>query len=167
MVRICKEESFHNRQGYELILAMAKGTAEQKEMAQDALNRWWWPSIMMFGPPDDMSPNSADLVKWKVKLESNDELRQRFIDRTIPQAEFAGLVVPDKDLKWNAERGHYDFGKINWDEFFSVIKGNGPCNLERLNTRQKAHNEGAWVREAALAHAEKREKRNSNKHEAA
>jgi len=158
MIRICKEESFHNRQGYELILSMAKGTKEQKEMAQDALNRWWWPSIMMFGPPDDMSPNSADLVKWRVKLESNDELRQRFIDRTVPQAEFAGLVVPDKDLKWNAERGHYDYGKINWDEFFSVIKGNGPCNIERLNTRQKAHSDGAWVREAAMAYAAKQRK---------
>lgn len=156
MIRICKEESFHNRQGYELILAMAKGTEEQKQMAQDALNRWWWPSIMMFGPPDEMSPNSEELVKWKVKLESNDDLRQRFIDRTVPQAEFAGLTVPDTDLKWNEERGHYDFGKINWDEFFQVIKGNGPCNVERLSARQKAHQEGAWVREAAQAYARKK-----------
>jgi len=159
MVRICKEESFHNRQGYELILVMAKGTEQQKQMAQDALNRWWWPSIMMFGPPDDQSPNSIDLMKWKVKLESNDDLRQRFIDRTVPQAEFAGLQIPDKDLRWNEARGHYDYGNINWNEFFEVIKGNGPCNTERLHTRQKAHYDGAWVREAAAAYARKQKEK--------
>jgi ring-1,2-phenylacetyl-CoA epoxidase subunit PaaA len=159
MVRICKEESFHNRQGYELLLKLAQGTEEQKLMAQDALNRWWWPSIMMLGPPDEMSPNTAELAKWRVKLESNDELRQRFIDRTVPQADFAGLTIPDPDLKWNAEKGHYDFGKINWDEFFAVIKGNGPCNKERLATKIKAHEEGKWVREAAMAYNQKHKER--------
>lgn len=161
MVRICKEESFHNRQGYEIMVVLAQGTPEQKQMAQDALNRWWWPSLMMFGPPDDNSPNSAELMKWKVKRESNDELRQRFIDRTVPQGEFLGLTFPDPDLKWNETRGHYDFGKINWDEFYSVVKGNGPCNRERLEARKKADADGKWVREAAAAHAAKKAKNKS------
>jgi ring-1,2-phenylacetyl-CoA epoxidase subunit PaaA len=156
MVRICKEESFHNRQGYELILQMSQGTPEQHAMAQSALDRWWWPSISMFGPPDEMSPNSEELMRWKVKLESNDTLRQRFIDRTVAQAEFAGLKIPDKDLKWNEERKHYDYGQINWDEFFNVIKGGGHCNHERIEARRKAHEDGAWVREAAAAYANKK-----------
>lgn len=159
MVRICKEESFHQRQGYETMMKLASGTPEQKAMAQDALNRWWWPSIMMFGPRDDDSPNSAQSMKWKIKRKSNDELRQEFIDKTVPQAEFIGLTIPDPDLKWNEETGHYDFGEINWDEFYQVIKGNGPCNKQRLDARNKAHDEGAWVREAANAYAEKEAKR--------
>jgi ring-1,2-phenylacetyl-CoA epoxidase subunit PaaA len=156
MVRVCKEESFHQRQGFQIMLNMAKGTPEQKQMAQDALNRWWWPSLMMFGPTDANSPHSAQSMKWKIKLFSNDELRQRFIDMTVPQAEVLGLTIPDPDLKWNEERGHYDFGEINWDEFYNVIKGNGPCNKQRIETRRKAYDNGAWVREAAVAHAEKR-----------
>ncbi|NVK03385.1 MAG: 1,2-phenylacetyl-CoA epoxidase subunit A [Flavobacteriia bacterium] len=159
MVRICKEESFHQRQGYETMMKLASGTPEQKAMAQDALNRWWWPSIMMFGPRDEDSPNSAQSMKWKIKRKSNDELRQEFIDKTVPQAEFIGLTIPDPDLKWNEETGHYDFGEINWDEFYQVIKGNGPCNKQRLDARNKAHDEGAWVREAANAYAEKEAKR--------
>lgn len=155
MVKICKEESFHQRQGYEIMIHLANGTADQKKMAQDALNRWWWPSLMMFGPTDDNSPNSAQSMKWKIKRKSNDELRQEFIDKTVPQAEFLGLTIPDPDLKWNEEKGHYDFGEINWDEFFNVIKGNGPCNKQRLTARVKAHEEGAWVREAANAYAKK------------
>lgn len=156
MVRICKEESFHNRQGYEIMMTLAQGTPEQKAMAQDALNRWWWPSVMMLGPSDKDSVNSDDLMKWKVKLESNDEIRQRFIDRTVPQAEFIGLHMPDKDLKLNEKTGHYEHGPINWDEFFNVIKGNGPCNKERLKARIDADKEGKWVREAAEAYAEKK-----------
>ena len=155
MVKICKEESFHQRQGYEIMMHLANGTDDQKKMAQDALNRWWWPSLMMFGPTDDNSPNSAQSMKWKIKRKSNDELRQEFIDKTVPQAEFLGLTIPDPDLKWNEEIGHYDFGEINWEEFFNVIKGNGPCNKERLSARVKAHEEGAWVREAANAYAKK------------
>jgi len=155
MVRICKEESFHQRQGYEIMTTLAKGTPAQKEMAQDALNRWWWPSIMMFGPHDTDSPHSEQSKRWGIKRESNDELRQRFIDRTVGQAELIGLQIPDKDLKWNAEKGHYDFGKINWDEFYAVIKGNGPCNKERLKARQEAHKNGEWVRDAAAAYAAK------------
>lgn len=156
MVRICKEESFHQRQGYEIMAVLAAGTAEQKAMAQDALNRWWWPSIMMFGPPDSVSKNSADSIRWKIKRETNDELRQKFIDRTVAQAALIGLVLPDPDLKWNEERGHYDFGKINWDEFNNVVAGNGPCNKIRLANHKSAHDEGAWVREAAAAHAKKK-----------
>ena len=156
MVRICKEESFHNRQGYEIMTVLANGTAEQKQLAQDALNRWWNPSIMMLGPSDDKSPNTAQLMKWKVKLESNDEIRQRFIDRTVPQGLFLGLTFPDKDLKLNEATGHYEHGPINWEEFFNVVKGNGPCNRERLKARVNADKEGRWVREAALAYAEKR-----------
>lgn len=155
MVKICKEESFHQRQGYEIMLTLAQGTPAQKKMAQDALNRWWWPSLMMFGPTDDLSPNSAQSMKWKIKRKSNDELRQEFIDKTVPQAEYLGLTIPDADLKWNEERGHYDFGEIDWEEFYQVIKGNGKCNKQRLKARQDAHNEGEWVREAANAYAEK------------
>lgn len=156
MVRVCKEESFHQRQGFQIMMTMAQGTPEQKAMAQDALNRWWWPSLMMFGPTDADSKHSADSMRWKIKHFSNDELRQRFVDMTVPQAEILGLTIPDPDLKWNEERGHYDFGTINWDEFYQVISGNGPCNKQRIDARRKAHEEGAWVREAAVAHAEKR-----------
>jgi ring-1,2-phenylacetyl-CoA epoxidase subunit PaaA len=163
MVRICKEESFHNRQGYEIMLTLCNGTPEQKEMAQDALNRWWWPSIQMLGPSDADSVNSDDLMKWKVKLESNDSIRQRFIDRTVPQAEFLGLKVPDADMKFNAETGHYEHGPINWEEFFQVIKGNGPCNKERVAARTNADRNGAWVREAAQAYAEKQKARKEQK----
>ena len=155
MVRICKEESFHQRQGYEIMLTLARGTEAQKAMAQDALNRWWWPSLMMFGPTDDNSPNSAQSIAWKIKRKSNDELRQEFIDKTVPQAEFLGLSIPDPDLTWNEARGHYDFGTIDWEEFFEVVAGNGPCNKQRLAARVKAHEEGAWVREAANAYAAK------------
>lgn len=163
MVRICKEESFHQRQGYEMTMVLAQGSPEQKEMAQDALNRWWWPSLMMFGPSDAESTHSAQSMAWKIKRKSNDELRQAFVDATIPQAEFLGLTIPDKDLKWNEERGHYDYGAIDWDEFWQVVKGGGPCNKDRLKVRNKAYNEGAWVREAAMAHAQKRtERKKSN-----
>ena len=157
MVRICKEESFHQRQGFEIMLNLAKGTPVQKQMAQDALNRWWWPSLMMFGPRDEESTHTAQAIKWKIKLKTNDELRQMFVDQTVPQIELLGLEVPDKDIKWNEERGHYDFGPIDWEEFWRVVGGNGPCNRERLAARNKAWDEGAWVREAALAYAEKKE----------
>lgn len=153
MVRICKEESFHQRQGFEIITTLAHGAPVQKEMAQDALNRWWWPALMMFGPHDADSPNSETAFKWKVKRQSNDDLRQRFVDMTVPQAEFLGLTVPDPDLTWNTETGHYDFGPIDWDEFWRVVKGDGLCNRDRLAARRTAHEEGAWVREAAMAHA--------------
>ncbi|MDF1732875.1 MAG: 1,2-phenylacetyl-CoA epoxidase subunit A [Minwuia sp.] len=156
MVRICKEESFHQRQGFEIITTLAHGAPEQKAMAQDALNRWWWPALMMFGPHDADSPNSEIAFKWKVKRQSNDDLRQRFVDMTIPQADYLGLKVPDPDLKWNGETGHYDFGPIDWDEFWRVVKGNGLCNRDRLDARRTAHDDGAWVREAALVHAEKK-----------
>jgi ring-1,2-phenylacetyl-CoA epoxidase subunit PaaA len=156
MIRVCKEESFHQRQGYESMVTLARGTPEQKAMAQDALNRWWWPAIMMFGPPDESSVHSAQSMRWKIKLNSNDELRQKFVDETVKQAELIGLTIPDPDLRWNAERGHYDIGPIDWNEFFEVIKGNGPCNRDRLRTRRRAYEEGAWVREAANAHAAKR-----------
>ncbi|MCB0779552.1 MAG: 1,2-phenylacetyl-CoA epoxidase subunit A, partial [Flavobacteriales bacterium] len=156
MVRICKEESFHQRQGYEIMSVLASGTEEQKAMAQDALDRWWWPSLMMFGPNDADSAHSAESMKWKIKRESNDELRQRFVDRTVQQAETIGLTVPDPDLKWNEERGHYDFGPIDWDEFWNVVKGNGPCNRDRMKARREAHENGRWVREAAAAHAAKK-----------
>tara|TARA_R110002072_G_scaffold20688_4_gene74848 strand:- start:873 stop:1787 length:915 start_codon:yes stop_codon:yes gene_type:complete len=155
MVRICKEESFHQRQGYEIMSQMAFGTAEQKEMAQDALNRFWWPSIMMFGPHDADSARSGDAMKWGIKVESNDELRQRFIDKTVQQAEIIGLTIPDSDLKWNEEKEGYDFGKMDWDEFWNVVNGNGPCNDQRIEHHIKAHEEGAWVREAANAYAKK------------
>ena len=163
MVRICKEESFHQRQGYEIMLTLCNGTPEQKEMAQDALNRWWWPSLMMFGPRDDESPHTAQSMKWKLKRKTNDELRQQFIDQTVPQAEILGISVPDPDLKWNEERGHYDFGEIDWDEFWQVVKGHGPCNKERMEARVGAWEEGAWVRDAAMAHAEKEQKRKLKK----
>ena len=156
MVRICKEESFHQRQGYEIMLTLSKGTEAQKELAQDALNRWWWPSLMMFGPRDAESPHTEQSMKWKIKRKTNDELRQQFVDMTVPQAEILGITIPDPDLKWNEERGHYDFGEIDWDEFWQVVKGNGPCNKERLAAKNKAWDEGAWVREAAVAHAEKK-----------
>jgi ring-1,2-phenylacetyl-CoA epoxidase subunit PaaA len=159
MVRICKEESFHQRQGYESLLVLSKGTEEQKAMLQDAVNRWWWPSVMMFGPNDDASPNSKQSMAWKIKRQSNDELRQRFIDATVEQAAILGVTLPDSDLKWNAETGHYDFGEINWDEFKNVIKGNGPCNKQRLEARNKAWDEGAWVREAAMAHSIKQKQK--------
>jgi ring-1,2-phenylacetyl-CoA epoxidase subunit PaaA len=159
MVRICKEESFHQRQGYEIMMTLAAGTPEQRRMAQDALNRWWWPSLMMFGPPDRDSVHTAQSMKWKIKRVSNDELRQRFVDVTVPQAERLGLTIPDPDLKWNPERGHYDFGEIDWEEFRRVIAGDGPCNRQRLEQRRRAHEEGAWVREAAMAYAEKRARR--------
>lgn len=163
MVRICKEESFHQRQGYEIMIALAKGTPEQKKMAQDAFNRWWWPSLMMFGPSDANSPNSAQSMAWRIKRHSNDELRQKFVDMTVPQAEYLGLTVPDKDLKWNEARGHYDFGEIDWTEFNEVVKGNGPCNKERVAARKKAYDEGAWVREAAVAYANKQAEKNKKK----
>jgi ring-1,2-phenylacetyl-CoA epoxidase subunit PaaA len=159
MVRVCKEESFHQRQGYEIMTALARGSEAQRRMAQDALNRWWWPVLMMFGPPDDDSPNTAQSVQWKIKRFTNDELRQKFVDATVPQAEYLGLSIPDSALRWNETRGHYDFGPIDWDEFWNVVKGNGPCNKERLDARRKAHEEGTWVREAAAAYAEKRKKR--------
>ncbi|MGN6593888.1 MAG: 1,2-phenylacetyl-CoA epoxidase subunit PaaA [Terriglobales bacterium] len=155
MVRICKEESFHQRQGFDILLKLCRGTAGQKAMAQDALNRWWWPSLMMFGPPDEESAHSAQSMAWKIKLISNDGLRQKFIDQTVPQADYLGLRIPDDHLRWNAERGHYDYGSINWEEFQQVIRGHGPCNRERLEARRRAHEEGAWVREALDAHARK------------
>lgn len=156
MVRVCKEESFHQRQGFEIMTVLAQGTPEQKAMAQDALNRFWWPALMMFGPNDDESKHSKQSMKWKIKRLSNDDLRQQFVDVTIPQAELIGLTVPDPDLKWNEETGHYEFGKINWDEFWQVVEGNGPCNHDRIKARREAKENGMWVREAALAHAEKR-----------
>ena len=159
MVRVCKEESFHQRQGYEILLTLSKGTKAQKDMAQDALNRWWWPSLMMFGPPDSDSQNTDQSMAWKIKRFTNDELRQRFVDATIPQAERLGLSVPDPDLKWNEERQSYDFGPINWDEFWDVVKGNGPMNKKRIATKKKSYEDGAWVRDAALAHAKKRQLR--------
>ena len=155
MIRVCKEESFHQRQGYELMCSLAQGSDAQKAMAQDALNRWWWPSLMMFGPPDSESSNSELSVKWKIKRFSNDELRQKFIDATVPQAELIGLEIPDENLSWNETRGGYDIGEIDWDEFWRVVKGDGPMNRERIAARKKAWDDGAWVREAALAHAEK------------
>jgi ring-1,2-phenylacetyl-CoA epoxidase subunit PaaA len=159
MVRICKEESFHQRQGYEILLTLCRGTAAQKQMAQDSLNRWWWPSLMMFGPSDETSTHTEQSMRWRIKRKTNDELRQQFVDVTVPQAEFLGLQVPDPELKWNEERGHYDFGEIDWAEFWQVVKGNGPCNRQRLQDRIKAHEAGAWVREAAMAYAEKRQRR--------
>lgn len=161
MVRVCKEESFHQRQGFEIMMQLAKGTPEQKAMAQDALNRFWWPSLMMFGPNDAESKHTAQSMKWKIKRSTNDELRQQFVDVTVPQAELIGLTIPDKDMKFNKETGHYECGEINWDEFWEVVKGNGPCNKERVDARRKAKENGEWVREAALAFAEKRAQRKS------
>jgi ring-1,2-phenylacetyl-CoA epoxidase subunit PaaA len=159
MVRICKEESFHQRQGYEIMIAMANGTSEQKRMAQDALDRWWWPSLMMFGPPDADSPNTAQSMRWRIKRETNDELRQKFVDITVPQADFLGLSVPDSDLKWNEAKGGYDFGEIDWEEFYSVVRGEGPVAKERMKARRDAWDTGAWVRDAAAAHEAKRRQR--------
>jgi ring-1,2-phenylacetyl-CoA epoxidase subunit PaaA len=159
MVRVCKEESFHQRQGYEISMQLARGTAEQKRMMQDAFNRWWWPSLMMFGPPDDNSPNTAQSMRWRIKRETNDELRQKFVDITVPQAEFIGLTVPDPDLKWNEEKGGYDFGAIDWEEFYSVVKGEGPVAKERITARREAWEKNAWVREAAQAHEAKKQAR--------
>jgi len=158
MVRICKEESFHQRQGFETLLILSKGTAAQKEMCQDAINRWWWPSLMMFGPKDSESTNSDQSMKWKIKRKSNDELRQNFVDMIAEQIKLLGMTLPDPHLKWNEQKKSYDFGEINWEEFWNVVKGNGPCNKERIDARIKAHEQGAWVREAALAYAEKKNK---------
>lgn len=159
MVRICKEESFHQRQGFEIMLTLAKGAPAQKAMAQEALNRWWEPTLMMFGPADDVSTNSEQSMKWKIKRHSNDELRQRFVDATVPQIEFLGLELPNDQIKWNEARGHYDYGTLNWDEFWAVIKGDGPCNAQRLRHANEARAEGAWVREASMAHAAKQSAR--------
>ena len=156
MIRVCKEESFHQRQGYDAIRRMAEGTPGQKKMAQDALNRLWYPSLMMFGPSDKESVHSEQSMAWKIKMNTNDELRQKFVDQTVPQAEYLGLTVPDPDLKWNEERGHYDYSDPDWSEFFDVIKGNGPCNVDRLAARNKAWDDGKWVRDGLLAHARKK-----------
>ncbi|MBN2739749.1 MAG: 1,2-phenylacetyl-CoA epoxidase subunit A [Rhodobacteraceae bacterium] len=156
MVRICKEESFHQRQGYAIMMKMAQGSPAQRKMAQDALNRMWYPSLMMFGPSDKDSVHSAQSMAWKIKINTNDELRQKFVNETVPQAEYLGLTIPDENLKFNEETGNYDFSQPDWDEFFEVLKGNGPCNTDRLNARRKAWDDGAWVREGLLAHAEKR-----------
>jgi ring-1,2-phenylacetyl-CoA epoxidase subunit PaaA len=157
MVRVCKEESFHQRQGFEILLVLSKGSEAQKRMCQDAINRWWWPSVMMFGPADDASPHTAQSMKWKIKRFTNDELRQRFVDICAEQVKLLGMTLPDKDLEWNAARNHYDFGPVDWEELKNVINGNGPCNKERLAARVKAHEEGAWVREAAMAYAKKKQ----------
>lgn len=156
MVRICKEESFHQRQGYEILITLTNGTDEQRAMAQDALDRWWWPSLMMFGPHDSDSTHSEQSTAWKIKRVSNDDLRQNFVDMTVPQADYLGLKVPDPDLAWNVDRGHYDFGPIDWDEFWRVVKGDGPMNRERMQHKRRVWDDGAWVREAARAHAAKR-----------
>ncbi len=156
MVRICKEESFHQRQGFETLLVLSKGTKEQKAMCQDAINRWWWPSLMMFGPKDSESTNSDQSIKWKIKRKTNDELRQQFVDMITEQIKLLGMTLPDESIRWNKQRNHYDFGEINWDEFWSVVKGNGPCNKQRLEAKNKDHQEGLWVRKAALAYAEKK-----------
>ena len=158
MIRVCKEESFHQRQGFEILLVLSRGSEDQKAMCQEAINRWWWPSMMMFGPHDSESMHSEQSMKWKIKRFSNDELRQRFVDMIAEQAKVLGMTLPDPDLKWNEERHHYDFGKIDWQEFWDVVNGNGPCNKERLDARRKAWAEGEWVRKAAQAHAEKRKK---------
>lgn len=156
MIRICKEESFHQRQGYDLLVKMSQGTEEQKQMIQDSMNRWWWPSLMMFGPSDADSVHSAQSMSWKIKRETNDKLRQKFVDQTVPQAEYLGLTFPDPDLKWNEERQSYDFGEIDWSEFYEVLKGNGPCNAERMHDRVKAWEDGAWFRDALVAHSDKK-----------
>lgn len=155
MIRVCKEESFHARQGYDIMMTLCRGTREQKAMAQDALNRFWQPALMMFGPSDSASVNSAQSAQWRIKLFSNDELRQRMVDQTVPQIEYLGLELPDPEIKWNEQRGHYDFGEIDWDEFHQVLQGNGPCNRERLRTRVKAYEDGEWFRDALQAYADK------------
>ncbi len=157
MVRVCKEESFHQRQGYEIMIALANGTPEQKRMAQDALNRWWWPSLMMFGPPDEDSPNTAQSMRWRIKRDTNDELRQKHVDISVPQAEYLGLTVPDPDLKYNEEKGGYDYGALDWEEFYAVVRGEGPVAKERMKARRDAWAEGTWVRDAAMAHEAKRQ----------
>jgi ring-1,2-phenylacetyl-CoA epoxidase subunit PaaA len=159
MVRVCKEESFHQRQGFEIMQSLSQGSAEQKAMAQDALNRWWWPTLMMFGPRDAESGNTELSMKWRIKRFTNDELRQKFVDMMVPQAQHLGLTIPDPKLQWNEEKKGYDFGDVDWNEFWKVVKGQGPCNKQRLEARNKAHDQGAWVREAAAAYAEKRAKR--------
>ncbi len=161
MIRVCKEESFHQRQGYEIMVTLSHGTEDQKAMAQDALNRWWWPCLMMFGPPDQQSQHGDQSTRWKIKRFSNDELRQKFVDATVPQAQYLGLTMPDPEMKWNEATGHWDYGAIDWNEFKEVLSGNGPCNRDRLAARRKAHDEGAWVREAAVAYAEKQKARSS------
>ncbi|MGB2466810.1 MAG: 1,2-phenylacetyl-CoA epoxidase subunit PaaA [Crocinitomicaceae bacterium] len=161
MVRVCKEESFHQRQGFEIMTKLSNGSQEQKDMAQDALNRFWWPALMMFGPNDAESKHTAQSMNWKIKRHTNDELRQQFVDVTVPQAEILGLTIPDKDLKWNEKKKGYDFGKINWDEFWQVVGGNGPCNKERVDARRKAKEDGKWVVEAAMAFANKRSAKKS------
>lgn len=167
MVRVCKEESFHQRQGFEVLLTLSNGSPEQRAMAQDAVNRWYWPSVMMFGPPDEISTHSEQSMRWKIKRFSNDELRQRFVDMVAEQIKVLGLEHPDRDLTWNETRGHYDSGPINWEEFWNVVKGNGPCNRERLETRKQAWEDGAWVREAAVAYAEKKRAREAAAEKAA
>jgi ring-1,2-phenylacetyl-CoA epoxidase subunit PaaA len=161
MIRVCKEENFHKRQGYEIVATLANGTPAQKAMVQDALNRWWWPSLMMFGPSDKDSPNSAELLRWRVKRKTNDELRQRFVNLTVPQAQAVNLLLPDPDLRFNEATESWEFGEIDWDEFFRVVKGNGPCNQERLEARRAAHEDGRWVRDAAAAYAAKHAKRST------
>ncbi len=163
MVRICKEESFHQRQGYEILLTLSKGTTEQREMCQDAINRWWWPSLMMFGPKDSESTHSDQSTKWKIKRMSNDELRQKFVDMIAEQVKLLNMTLPDPDLKWNEATGHYDFGEINWEEFWNVVKGNGPCNKQRVEARKKAWDDGEWVREAASAYAGKKRQNREGK----
>jgi len=157
MIRVCKEESFHQRQGYELLMTMMRGTEAQRAMVQDAVDRWWWPALMMFGPSDAESSNTEQSMVWRIKRHTNDELRQRFVDMSVPQAKMLGVTFPDPKIAWNAERGHHDFGEIDWDEFWQVVKGNGPCNAERIENRRTAHEDGAWVREAAAAYAAKKE----------
>jgi ring-1,2-phenylacetyl-CoA epoxidase subunit PaaA len=159
MVRVCKEESFHQRQGYEIMIALANGTDDQKRMAQDALNRWWWPSLMMFGPTDDNSPNTERSMRWRIKRDTNDELRQKFVDISKPQADFLGLTIPDPDLKWNEAKGGHDFGAVDWEEFYAVVRGEGPVARERMEARRKAWDDGAWVRDAAAAYEAKRSSR--------
>jgi len=159
MARICKEESFHQRQGYHIMMVLAQGSEEQRAMAQDALDRFWWPALMMFGMPDGESAHTANSMKWKIKRQTNDELRQKFVDQTVKQAEVIGLTIPDENLKWNEERGHYDFGAIDWEEFKRVISGDGPCNRQRLSHHKRAHEENAWVRDAMTAHREKKRRR--------
>ena len=159
MVRVCKEESFHQRQGFEIMIALANGTAAQKRMAQDALNRWWWPSLMMFGPPDDNSPNTAQSMRWRIKRDTNDDLRQKFVDISVPQADYLGLTVPDAEAKWNEAKGGYDYGAVDWEEFYAVVRGEGPIAMERMQDRRDAWNQGAWVREAAVAYELKRAQR--------
>ena len=161
MVRVCKEESFHQRQGYEILYALSHGTPAQHDMAQDAVNRWWFPSLMMFGPPDADSSHTEQSMAWKIKRHTNDELRCKFVDMCVPQAEVLGLTLPDPELRWNAEAGHYDFAELDWDEFWAVVKGDGPCNRQRLSHRVSAHERGAWVREAAAAHAAKKADRDA------